>query len=412
MNVRKFFAGTSRQALYQVRNGLGPDALILSNRAVDGGVEILAVAKEDLPALTAPAQTLSLERHGKPAPAEAPAPPAAPVRSAQPAPAGVGGDPDARSLISEIKSMRGLLEEQQVYKAWDTAQQRDPGKARVLSDLLRAGFSPALTRQLMGKMPPGFAPERKLNWVKAVLDRNLCTVAPADEIVERGGTFALVGPTGVGKTTTVAKIAARCVVRHGADRLALLTTDSYRIGAHEQLRIYGKLLGVRVLAIKDATDLQFVLEDLRGKHLVLIDTVGMSQRDQMVAEQLALLSASGTNVQRLLLLNATSNGETLDDVVRAYRGGGVHGCILTKTDEAAGIATALDAVVRHQLALHYVTNGQRVPEDLHLPDKAYLLERAMRTATAPSAHHLDAAECQLMLATTSSGATAAGACLA
>ena len=406
MNVRKFFAGSSRQALAQVRQGLGPDALILSNRAVDGGVEILAVAKDELPSLSAPAQLQSRPRPGQPA---------TPAPSARPAPAGAApaaaGDADARSLASEIKSMRGLIEEQLVYQAWDTAQQRDPGKARVLSDMLRAGFSPALARQLLGKMPPGLAPGQKLAWVKAVLERNLRSVAAADEIVERGGAYALVGPTGVGKTTTVAKIAARCVVRYGAERLALLTTDSYRIGAHEQLRIYGKLLGVRVLAIKDAPDLQFVLDDLRGKHLVLIDTVGMSQRDEMVAEQLALLSASGTKVQRLLLLNATSNGETLDDVVRAYRSGGVHGCIVTKTDEAAGVATALDVAIRHQLTLHYVTNGQRVPEDLHLPNKAYLLDRALRPVTAPSVHHLDAAECQLMLATASAGAAAAGACL-
>jgi len=401
MNVKKFFAGSSRQALAQVRQLLGPDALILSNRALDGGVEILAVAKDDLSPLAAPVQP-------RPARPEGSAPAARSVQSAPPS--ATGGDAAARSLASELRSMRGLIEEQHVYKAWDAAQHSDPGKARVLADMLRAGFSPALARQFLDKMPSGLAPEKKTAWVRAVLERNLRTIAAADEIVERGGVYALVGPTGVGKTTTVAKIAARSVVRYGADRLALLTTDSYRIGAHEQLRIYGKLLGVRVLAIKDAPDLQFALDDLRGKHLVLIDTVGMSQRDEMVAEQLALLSATGTRVERLLLLNATSNGETLDDVVRAYRGGGVHGCIVTKTDEAAGIATALDAAIRHQLALHYVTNGQRVPEDLHLPAKGYLLDRALRTAAARSVHHLDAAETQLMLAT-SSGA-AAGACLA
>jgi flagellar biosynthesis protein FlhF len=332
------------------------------------------------------------------------APPAAPAPVVSAA-----EDSVTRSLASEIKSMRGLIEEQLVYQAWDTAQRRDPGKARVLRDMLHAGFSAALARQFLAKMPPGLAPAQQLNWVKAVLDRNLRTVAAADEIVERGGVYALVGPTGVGKTTTVAKIAARCVVRYGADRLALLTTDGYRIGAHEQLRIYGKLLGVRVIAVKDASDLQFVLDDLRGKHLVLIDTVGMSQRDEAVAEQLAMLSAAGTEVRRLLLLNAAGNGETLDDVVRAYRGGGVHGGIITKTDEAVGIATALDVVIRHQLPLHYVTDGQRVPEDLHLPDRERLLSRALRQVSAPSVHHLDAAECQLMLATAPARGAFAGA---
>lgn len=405
MNVKKFIASTSRQALQLVRQGLGPEALILSNRPVDGGVEILAVAQNELPAQAAPAQAAPHAREDQGSPAAKAAQPPQPIAPGH-------SDPSAISLASEIKSMRGLMEEQLVYQAWDTAQRREPGQARVLRDLLHAGFSAALTRQFLAKMPAGLGAEQKLGWVKAVLERNLRIVAAADEIVERGGVYALVGPTGVGKTTTVAKIAARCVVRYGAARLALLTTDGYRIGAHEQLRIYGKLLGVRVIAVKDASDLQFVLDDLKGKHLVLIDTVGMSQRDEMVAEHLVMLSTPGIEVQRLLLLNAAGNGETLDDVVRVYRGGGVQGCIITKTDEAVGIATALDVAMRHQLMLHYVTDGQRVPEDLHLPDRYYLLQRALRTASAPSVHHLELAECQLMLATASAVAprAVAGAC--
>jgi len=407
MNVRKFVAGTSRDALLLVRRALGPEALILSNRPVEGGVEILALAKDDLPAFTEASKAPPPRTQGKPAPA---ARTAAPKAEAPAAPA--SETQLAHSLASEIKSMRGLLEEQLGLQAWDTTQRQDPAKAALLRDMLRTGFSPALARQFLHKMPPAVAPEQKLDWVKAVLERNLRTVAVADEIVTRGGVYALVGPTGVGKTTTTAKIAARCVVRHGAEQLALLTTDGYRIGAHEQLRIYAKLLGVRVLAIKDASDLQFALADLSKKHLVLIDTIGMGQRDQMVAEQLALLSASGTKVERLLLLNATCNGETLDDVVRVYRGGGVHGCIITKTDESVGIATVLDVVIRHQLKLHYVSNGQRVPEDLHLPDRQYLLHRAFRALPGASAHHPNPAECQLMLAGASVSGLNAGACLA
>ena len=411
MNVKKFVASTSRDALLQVRRGLGPDALILSNRPVEGGVEILALAKDDLPSFAGTTDAAPPRAQSKPAPAAQPGQPTA----AKP----VTQESENRltnsikdSLASEIKSMRGMLEEQLGYQAWDAAQRHDPGKATVLRDMLRSGFSPGLARQFMTKMPAAVAPEQKLDWVKAVLERNLRTVDVADEIVTRGGVYALVGPTGVGKTTTTAKIAARCVVRHGADQLALLTTDGYRIGAHEQLRIYAKLLGVRVLAIKDASDLQFALEDLSKKHLVLIDTIGMGQRDQMVAEQVALLSAPGTKVERLLLLNATCNGETLDDVVRVYRGGGVHGCIITKTDESVGIATVLDVVIRNQLSLHYVSNGQRVPEDLHLPDRQYLLHKAFRALAGESAHHPSPEECQLMLAAAPVSAMNTGACLA
>ena len=431
MNISKFFANTSRQALQLVRQALGPDALILSNRPLDGGVEILAMAQHEMPQLE---QDASADKPQAQAPIKTRHPGAGRDPGSAPAPeapipwtpayAGVTGrksgatptgqprhqadglapslaeapQPSVKVIDSELKSIRRLIEDHLGYQAFDLAQRRDPGKSKVLRGMLQAGFSAALARQFIAKMPEGLGTQQKIDWVKAGLERNLRTVSPQDEIVERGGVYALVGPTGVGKTTTVAKIAARCVVRFGAERLALLSTDGYRIGAQEQLRIYGKLLGVRVIAVKDATDLQFVLQDLRGKHLVLIDTVGMGQRDQLVAEQLAMLGAPDAAVRRLLLLNATGHGETLDDVVRVY-GQGALGCIISKTDEAVGIAPALDVAIRHQLRLHYITDGQRVPEDLHLPDRAELLARVLQPVGAATAHHLNEDESSLMLAT-------------
>jgi len=190
--------------------------------------------------------------------------------------------------------------------------------------------------------------------------------------------FALVGPTGVGKTTSTAKLAARCVMRHGPEKLALITTDAYRIGAHEQLRIYGKILGVMVHSVKEEADLRIALKELKNKHTVLIDTVGVSQRDRMVTEQVAMLTGAGADVKRLLCLNATATQETLNEVVRAYQGSGLAGCIMTKLDEAASIGSVLDVVVRQKLKLLYVSNGQRVPEDLHLADRGYLIDRAFK----------------------------------
>ena len=198
------------------------------------------------------------------------------------------------------------------------------------------------------------------------------------EVLERGGVYALVGPTGVGKTTTTAKLAARCVMRHGAGKLALITTDGYRIGGYEQLRIYGKILGVMVHSVKDETDLRIALAELKNKHTVLIDTVGMGQRDKMVSEQIAMLSGTDSEVKRLLCLSATSNGETLNEVVRSYRGGGLAGCIITKLDEAATIGSVLDVIIRQKLRLYYVASGQRVPEDLHVANQHYLLDRAFK----------------------------------
>jgi flagellar biosynthesis protein FlhF len=190
--------------------------------------------------------------------------------------------------------------------------------------------------------------------------------------------YALVGPTGVGKTTTVAKLAARAVLRHGAAKVALVTTDTYRIGAQDQLRIYGRILGTPVFAVRDENDLEMTLSDLSGRHLVFIDTVGMSQRDKRLAEQVALLCGEQRDVKRLLLLGAPSQGVTLEEVARAYSGPGLIGCILTKIDEALTYGPVLDVAIRHELPVHYVTNGQRVPEDLHLANAVYLADRAFR----------------------------------
>ena len=187
----------------------------------------------------------------------------------------------------------------------------------------------------------------------------------------------------MGKTTTTAKLAARAVVRYGADSVALITTDAYRIGALEQLRIYGKILGVGVHAARDTGDLRVTLAGLKHKRLVLIDTMGMGQRDKRVKEQAEMFDVLG--VQRLLLLNASSSGDMLEEVVDRYLGKGVIGCIATKLDEAVTLGALLDVMMRHKLPLHYVANGQRVPEDLHEVNMAYLLHRAFEAAMKPTA---------------------------
>jgi flagellar biosynthesis protein FlhF len=277
-----------------------------------------------------------------------------------------------------------------------------------MRELLRCGFSAQFARDLVAKMPAAIEAKKAAEWIRSALALNLQAVPTEHELVNRGGVYALVGPTGVGKTTTAAKLAARCVVRFGADKVALLTTDGYRVGAHEQLRIYGKILGLAVHAVKDATDLNIILSELRGKHLVLIDTVGMGQRDQRVAEQIAMLAGAGTEVKRLLLLPATSSGETLEDVVCNYqrvrpvdgpadRGTkGISGCIFSKIDECVNLGTVLDVIMRHHLPLHYVANGQRVPEDLHLPNVQKLLQRALRPEGS-SVFSLQAAELPLAM---------------
>jgi len=467
MNVKRYVAATAREALRRVKAELGPDAIVVSNKPVAEGVEIMAMSADGLAALAhnpapnpaasgpggkAPAARSFASGLGQPRPTvrsgepgdeddytvtlsaraakpQAPAQPTVrpwqpprqesvtapsmeaprlrplPPRDPVPTQAEVAASlrsalqeserrlvdenssAQVSQLMQEMRTIKTLLEQQLAGFALGEMARQDPTRALLLSEILDAGFSSQLSRRLIEEMPAGIAAEEGRKWLKSSVNRRLRTVSTESDLIDRGGVYALVGPTGVGKTTTTAKLAARCVVRHGADRLALLTTDGYRIGAHEQLRIYGRILGVPVYVVRDGDDLRNTLADLRDKHMVLIDTMGMSQRDRMVAEQAAMLMRVG-EVQRLLLLNATSRGDTLDDVVRAYAGEDLAGCLLTKVDEAASIAPALDAVIRHGLLLAYVANGQRVPEDLHLPNRNYLLHRCFKQQTEASPHRL------------------------
>jgi len=190
-----------------------------------------------------------------------------------------------------------------------------------------------------------------------------------DDILERGGVYAMVGPTGVGKTTTVAKLAARFSMQHGARHVALISTDTYRIGAHEQLMTYGRLLGVAVHCANDTPALQQLLNKLHDKKLVLIDTAGMSQRDLSLSQQFAHLSHPASMIKPYLVLAANAQLATLNEVIMAFKEADIAGCILTKLDEAANLGGALSAIVKHSLAIAYVSNGQKVPEDL-LPARA------------------------------------------
>ena len=285
------------------------------------------------------------------------------------------------TVMSELSSMRGMMEEHFAGLLWADRQRRSPTRASLTKHLFAAGFSAQLVQMMVDNLPAEVDNmEGGMDWVRNVLGSNLPVMENEDALMERGGVFALMGPTGVGKTTTTAKLAARCVMRFGASKVALLTTDSYRIGGHEQLRIFGKILGVSVHAVKDGADLQLALAELRNKHIVLIDTIGMSQRDRLVSDQISMLCRAGQPVQRLLLLNATSHGDTLNEVVQAYQRSPdqqpLAGCILTKLDEATNLGGVLDTVIRYKLPVHYVSTGQKVPENLYVATKKFLIKSA------------------------------------
>ncbi|MBB3255842.1 flagellar biosynthesis protein FlhF [Paraburkholderia bannensis] len=284
------------------------------------------------------------------------------------------------TVMNELASMRGMMEEQFAGLLWGERQRRSPVQGALTKQLFAAGFSAQLVKMMIERLPDVETEEAGMEWVQSVLESNLPVLEDEEALMERGGVFALMGPTGVGKTTTTAKLAARCVMRFGASKVALLTTDSYRIGGHEQLRIFGKILGVSVHAVRDGADLELALTELKSKHIVLIDTIGMSQRDRAVADQIGMLCGTGRPVQRLLLLSATNHGDTLNEVVQAYQSGPdespLTGCILTKLDEATNLGSTLDTVLRYKLPVHYVSTGQKVPENLYVATRRFLIRSA------------------------------------
>lgn len=495
MNVKRFFGRTNKDALAKLRAEFGADAIVLRNRAVDGGVEILAMpdSTRTAPGLPAPAasgeeaaarvapradsganplsgpgaalpemNTLSFQQYvrdrlaRRAAEAERAtddAPPSAfheaeavaqPRRTApqaggdgtrRSAPAGVrtsnargaamqATTPDWRydrdglrtspaassgaqsapvtpaavaaalgdaresiteavqsSVLGELRQMKDFIAGQLEGLAWFEGTRRQPVRSRLLRSLMTAGLSPALSRALVSRLPDGCTDDLAHAWVRKALIRNLRT-DPSGAMIESGGVFAVVGPTGVGKTTSTAKIAARFALRHGTQSIGLVTVDAYRVGGQDQLRSFGRMLGVPVHVAHDAPSLQDFLQLYQNKKLVLIDTAGISQRDERVDELLDSLAGEG--IGKLLVVNAASQVETLEEVVHAYRGNEAAGMIISKLDEAVRPGAALDCAIRHKIRVVGLADGQRVPEDWHWAEPRALVEKALSVPPSPA----------------------------
>ncbi|MHB8947656.1 MAG: flagellar biosynthesis protein FlhF [Rhodoferax sp.] len=304
------------------------------------------------------------------------APRPAPVLAAPQAPA------MSRGIENELHAMKALIEDRFNTLTWLGQARQSPIQSNLMLKLIRAGYSPTLARTILERMPEEMGATESVRWVMDILERNLKTDAAAPAIHEEGGTYALVGATGVGKTTTAAKLAGLCARTHGPGSVGLITLDTYRVGAHEQLRAYGRMLGVVAHLAHDRAALQDLLSLLGNKKMVLIDTTGLAPNDPRKRSMLDVLDLPGVN--RLLVLNAGGHGDTLDDVVSSFKSTGVQQAVLSKTDEAAKLGPALDAIIRHQLLLRGVTTGQKVPEDWESADAAKLVRQSMR-APAKSA---------------------------
>lgn len=444
MNIQRFTAPTSREALAKARLTFGDGTLILSNRPTASGVEVVATAEDALATLdqsesfanrakaqAAPRRaaaprtpdsieddvaqlsmsTLSFQdyvrermlrrRHeamagpagttrqedvapARPATQNASAPletrpqaKAAPTRKPPPPVMPSPASTLPQGIVDELHAMKALIEDKFNTLTWLGQTRQNPIQSNLMLKLIRAGYSPTLARTILERMPEEMGAAESMRWVMDILERNLKTDAATLPLHEEGGIYALVGATGVGKTTTAAKLAGLCARTHGPGSVGLITLDTYRVGAHEQLRTYGHMLGVVAHLAHDRAALQDLLNLLGNKKMVLVDTTGLAPNDPRKQGMLDVLDLPGVN--RLLVLNAGGHGDTLDDVVSSFKSKGVQQAILSKIDEAAKLGPALDAAIRHQLVLRGITMGQKVPEDWESADANKLIRMSMRS---------------------------------
>jgi flagellar biosynthesis protein FlhF len=455
MNIQRFTAATSREALAKARMAFGDGTLILSNRTTEHGVEVVATAEDTLASLerqpTVPAKpmpvvqrpvpdtyqdaaskveedaeqlamsTLSFQdyvrermlrrRHeaeqttqreslpeSMPAVAERPRPATVPQRIAihtapavqpkpivthKPLPHATAVTTPSKLVMDELHSMKELIEDRFNALNWLGQARQNPIQSNMMLKMIRSGYSPTLARTILERMPEELDAAESVRWVMDVLERNLHTDAGNAPLHEEGGVFALMGATGVGKTTTAAKLAGLCARTHGAGSVGLITLDTYRVGAHEQLRAYGKMLGVVAHLAYDKAALHDLLGLLSNKKMVLIDTTGIAPRDPRKRELMELLDLPA--IKRLLVLNAGGHGDTLEEAVSCFKTTTPQQVIFSKIDEAVKLGPAIDTAIRHQLLLRGVTTGQRVPEDWEAPLAPKLVRMSMRT-TGTSAY--------------------------
>lgn len=392
MKIKRFTGDNMREAIRSVRDAWGPDAVILSNKKLGNGVEITAAIdfeEEEVEKLASSVEQ-SAERSTEPESTAYQPKPAQAIRRPHTAAAWQASTPvkplakplttiGDQSLLSdlrqEISDLRGLIEGELTQMAWRDIGQRNPRKAALMRKLSHIGLS----RELCAKLTEQESPlsDEEGSWKKALIQLAGMLSAGDHNLLETGGTYAIVGSTGVGKTTTVAKLAAQYAMRHGADKIGLVTTDCFRIGGVDQLSTFGQLLNIPVFLATDRLELSDILDQLSDKQLVLIDTAGMSQRDVELSKQLSTLLGAGHNIKFYLTLSATAQQAITNEIMRVFSDIKLSGTVVTKVDEAASLGGVLSALIKYQLPTLFISNGQKVPEDLH-PGSAIELVKIAR----------------------------------
>ena len=376
MKIKRYLDKDMRHVLRRVREDQGPDAVILSNRRVDDGIEVIAAIDYD-EALVRQAMggvpdsdkgidsdVLAQIAEDDVAPVTESPMPASPVQIVS---AELTQQPVADNALlqmqNELSSMRGLLETQLSGLVWKDAERRFPLRAQILRNLSRLGLAPDISNIIVDRLEPTDDVKNLWSAPLTALAQTLPVVE--DELLQKGGTIALIGPTGVGKTTTIAKIASRFAMDNWSDDIALVSADSYRIGAKEHLSAFANIIGAKVYSATSFDELSETLTRLGDKKLVLIDTEGRSQRDRDLSSRLAAYGRNADRVKFYLTLSAATQEAALDETIREFNKVPLEGCIVTKIDEAAQLGCVMSALIRNDLPAAWFSDGQRIPDDLH-----------------------------------------------
>lgn len=386
MKIKRYLDKDMRRVLRRVREDQGPDAVILSNKRVDGGIEVIAAIDYD-EALVRHALGVNMNddsrinsdsllqlaeddsnavdaenRVADPEIIASDIGPATVARLAESS-ATAGDSEYLREMQAEMSSMRNLLESQLSGLVWSDVSRRFPMRAQILRNLARLGLAPDIANIIVDRLEP-------IDDIRNIWHSPLTTLAQTlpivdDDLIEKGGTVALIGPTGVGKTTTIAKIAAQFAMENWADDIALISADAYRIGAKEHLAAFANIIGAKVYSASTFDELSETLLRLKNKKLVLIDTEGRSQRDRDLSSRLAAYGRNSDRIQYYLTLSAATQEAALDETIHEFNKVPLKGCIVTKIDEAAQLGCVMSALIRNDLPAAFFCDGQRIPDDLH-----------------------------------------------